>query len=836
MTVDLGSAQASIGLNYSALESGIAASKTLIGGLGASLLGIGAIGVGLAVATTKMAGDFQSQMTYLVTNAGESEKNIGMVSDGILALATQTGTSTKDLAAGMFMVESANYRGADALKVETAAAEGAKVSHADLTGVTDILTTSLHDYHMQASEAVPVMNSLIAAVGAGKMTMDDLNAALTNVLPVASKAGVSISDVEGALAAMAQAGDRGAGAGTHLSQMFSSLQNPAAKGKAVLAEIGLTTQEVSDKMKTSLPGAIEMMYDALAKKFPVGSAAFNAAAAALVGGNKQMKAWNELTGTSFVDLTSSAKTTADAMKSHSDAVAGWDKVQGDFNTKVDQAKEVVETLGIKIGTALLPVATSLFNLVLPLVSGFDDWITKSGTLSQITGELSGWISNVSGYVSTLTGNANSCGTTFGNAAPLLMDFQTVIGNIKDILPDVGTFLSNVGTDVTTNILPPVQHLVTAVAGAVTNFMSWENHSGAAKQQLQALSGIVATTSQVIGTLVGWTADLVGWLGGGGAGTDTLIGALVIVGGVFATMKIIDFVGKVQTLIGNVKDLATNFLDVASAVKDKAGAAFDFLSGKSKSAASQVSSDSKAMQGDMKAVGTSAEGAGTSVEAVGTDAKTASGEVATASASEEGSLGGVEAQANATGTSIDGIGTDATVASTEVEAASIQEEASLGTVATTAEATGTAELSIGTDATAAAGVAKGAFAGITASMGFLGGLLSLLNINTTNWTHPGTNSKYNEFAGGTPAAPPGWAIVGEQGPELMNLHGGEMILPTGTVPSSSPSGNGGSSSGGSYGAAPVIHLHNHVVIDGRELSEYIAPRIVQSMRVRTGTRN
>ncbi len=34
-----------------------------------------------------------------------------------------------------------------------------------------------------------------------------------------------------------------------------------------------------------------------------------------------------------------------------------------------------------------------------------------------------------------------------------------------------------------------------------------------------------------------------------------------------------------------------------------------------------------------------------------------------------------------------------------------------------------------------------------------------------------------FASGTPDAPPGWAWVGEQGPELINLHGGEAILPT-----------------------------------------------------------
>ena len=33
-----------------------------------------------------------------------------------------------------------------------------------------------------------------------------------------------------------------------------------------------------------------------------------------------------------------------------------------------------------------------------------------------------------------------------------------------------------------------------------------------------------------------------------------------------------------------------------------------------------------------------------------------------------------------------------------------------------------------------------------------------------------------YASGTSNAPPGWAWVGEEGPELMRMHGGETVLP------------------------------------------------------------
>src|SRR5258708_21538966 len=48
-----------------------------------------------------MAADFQESMTTLVTGAGESEKNLALVGAGIKNIAVTTGTSTKDLVAGM---------------------------------------------------------------------------------------------------------------------------------------------------------------------------------------------------------------------------------------------------------------------------------------------------------------------------------------------------------------------------------------------------------------------------------------------------------------------------------------------------------------------------------------------------------------------------------------------------------------------------------------------------------------------------------------------------------------------------------------------------------------
>src|SRR6266702_425863 len=51
-----------------------------------------AVGLGLAV---KGAADFQTQMVRLTPAAGESQANLGLVSKGVMAISSATGTSLK---------------------------------------------------------------------------------------------------------------------------------------------------------------------------------------------------------------------------------------------------------------------------------------------------------------------------------------------------------------------------------------------------------------------------------------------------------------------------------------------------------------------------------------------------------------------------------------------------------------------------------------------------------------------------------------------------------------------------------------------------------------------
>ena len=379
-------------------ESATSAGGMLKGALVGAALGAGVALVGIGVASVKMAGNFQEGMTSLVTGAGESAKNIKTVRDGILQMAVDTGTSTKQLTDGMYMIESAGFHGKAGLDVLKAAAMGAKVGNADLGTVADATTTILKDFANTGITASGAVNTLVATVAAGKTHMQDLATSLSSVLPTASAAKVGLNDVMGAMATMTGEGVPAANAATYLRQMIMGLDAPSKKAQTALESIGLSSTQVAADMQKSLPATLQLITDHLKQKFPEGSAAYVAAVAAISGSSKTMQGMLDLTGQHMNDFKTNVGGLADAVKKGGNSITGWSDVQKDFNFKMDQARAVVEVLMIKIGTALLPVIGKLVDTITPLIAKFGDWVTKSNVIPNSIAAIGAGISNMIGFI------------------------------------------------------------------------------------------------------------------------------------------------------------------------------------------------------------------------------------------------------------------------------------------------------------------------------------------------------------------------------------------------------------------------------------------------------
>lgn len=358
-----------------------------------TLVGAG-IAIALGVVAVKAAADFQQGLNRLVTGAGDVTDNMTKMGQAIIGISIATGTATSDLLAAMYQIISANQRGAQAEETLRVAAQGAIAEQAKIVDVAKAVTTVMTDYvkwHLTATQA---MNGLTRAVQLGKLSLEELTVSLSPILPNAANVGIAFYGIAAAMSTMTNAGVPAARAATSLRFLMQSLEVPTKKATAAMTAMGLNSIDVGNELKKSLPGALQMIYDAAKRAGPEGSVPFNRAVSDMIGGQRSLQAFLSLTGDHMKTFREDTKAVADAMDASHKAVLGWDTAQSNFNVKLDMAKAAVQAVFIAIGTQLLPILGHLLDKIVPLVQKFADWVTNAKPLSGFLDQVANAIAAV----------------------------------------------------------------------------------------------------------------------------------------------------------------------------------------------------------------------------------------------------------------------------------------------------------------------------------------------------------------------------------------------------------------------------------------------------------
>lgn len=368
------------------------AATGVIGGAFNKLAGVGMAAGGVAIAigaeSVKLASDFQTLTQRLVTTAGESQSNLELVRKGILQVSNDTAASANDLAKGMYIVEAAGYRGADGIKVLKAATEGAKLEGSDFATVSNAVTDILKDYHLPASQAADVTSQLVAAVGSGKANFQDMSASMSNVLPLAAAVHLKFSDVGGVLAEMTSHGVSAQRASENIADAMRHLVNPSGTMIKEFEKVGITTQDVQKHLsEQGLGGTMQWLSGLAQENASHLGQTYPGALRALMGTAAGLNVALMTTGENANDTKTAIANIAGASADAQGNVAGFSQVQQTFAFRLDQVKETLVNLGIKLGTMLLPY-----------VERFLGWVQKG----------IGWLTQHKGAVEVLAG---AIGTT-----------------------------------------------------------------------------------------------------------------------------------------------------------------------------------------------------------------------------------------------------------------------------------------------------------------------------------------------------------------------------------------------------------------------------------------
>jgi hypothetical protein len=236
-----------------------------------SVLSIGKYAGGAAVVTAgfsvKGAIDLQKDMELVHTEAGATQAQVDKLTGGVLKMAPAVATGPGALAAGMYHVVSslnstlpAASRAGTELHVLRIAAEGAKTGGADLVDVTNALDAAVVSGISGVHNYGQAMGALNATVGAGDMSMQDLADAYGKGVAVMAKlAGVSITQLGGALAVLGDNNIRGAAAGTLMSSTLRIMKAPSEAAAGALKLVGINSTQLADDMRSG--GLIEALED-----------------------------------------------------------------------------------------------------------------------------------------------------------------------------------------------------------------------------------------------------------------------------------------------------------------------------------------------------------------------------------------------------------------------------------------------------------------------------------------------------------------------------------------------------------------------------------------------
>lgn len=314
-------------------------------------------------ASVKFALNFEDSMLLVHTQAGASTAEVNRMSGDILNLVTSGQSfaqTANSMAKGLFYIESEGIRGAAALDVLKSASAGALVGQTSLAETTNALTSAMKVYGTTAGSSSQVMATLNAVVGAGKMHMEDLTAALgTKLLPVSKQLGVSLPQIGAAIDIFTKTGVPAQAAATNLTTALLKFLAPTKASEKQLAKLGLTSTQLAWDMENGgLPHALETLskaYDTLVSS--QGKIVANQTIIGAFGGLKGGAA-----ALTLVQQYAGYMQTLDQVQKQSSPATFWSDVSAAMHEPHARIHEALAQLSgdmIKIGMDIAPVVADV---------------------------------------------------------------------------------------------------------------------------------------------------------------------------------------------------------------------------------------------------------------------------------------------------------------------------------------------------------------------------------------------------------------------------------------------------------------------------------------------
>jgi TP901 family phage tail tape measure protein len=345
------------------------------------------VGFGRAIVGT--AAQFDSSMRTIRAVTGATNKEMEQFRKLALDMGVKSGLGARKAAEAITELAKGGLSAQKIIGGGLAGAMGlATAGGLDLADAASTTANALNLFHLEGTQATHVADALATAANATTADVADFSLALAQGGGAAKAAGLSFDETVAALEALAQAGVKGSDAGTSLKNALTQIARPSAAAKAEMKKLNIEFFNAQGSIKPlpELAALLRDRFSHLTKEQRLHAAATIASTDGMRGllalasaGPAKMK--------KFEDGLAKQGTAADIARQKN---AG-------FEGSMRRLQASAESLGISIGTAVLPALTKAADAAAKFVDQMRTGTGAGGRFRQTLEDIANKIKPIVGF-------------------------------------------------------------------------------------------------------------------------------------------------------------------------------------------------------------------------------------------------------------------------------------------------------------------------------------------------------------------------------------------------------------------------------------------------------
>lgn len=420
--------------------SGAGATQNSQKNLAALKLGMTAVTAAITaagVASVRYATEFEAAFAKTRTIIDENVVSAGEMQSAVMDLSTATGMAATDVSEAVYQAVSGSVDTADAVGFVDRANKLAVAGFTSLTNATDVLTTTLNAYGMEANKVGGISNVLIRTQNLGKTSVDELSASMGKAISTGSAYGVDLENIATGYVELTRGGIATAEATTYLSGMFNELGNSGSKVGTIIREN--TGQSFGELMASghSLADVLGILYDSV-----------NGNSEALIGlwGSQEAgKAANAILVQGLEDFNSVCAQMSDELAGVTGTTEAAYATMTNTSEFLDkQFANSVRNLAIAYSSTLTPALDKLKKIAIDGLTRLTEFVqAHPGVVSAITGITTAVAVLASGYTAyTIAANIATIATKTFTAAMDTNPILLVISAVAALVVGIGVMVAS----------------------------------------------------------------------------------------------------------------------------------------------------------------------------------------------------------------------------------------------------------------------------------------------------------------------------------------------------------------------------------------------------------